>query len=78
MSSQNDEIYKNRDIMLGEIFENSKNTKITLAAINKWCLEHDKKDDTRFFWGAVAIIILAAAAGVLPQITSLAMEHIKP
>lgn len=62
------EVYKNRDMILGEIHESTKNTEKNLAGVNKWCSEHDKKDDKRFFWGAITIMIVAFYAGVLPQL----------
>lgn len=35
--------------------------------------EHEKKDEKRFMWLGICLLIIAAATGVLPQI----MTHIK-
>lgn len=72
--SEDQEVYKNRDVMLGEIHQSTKNTEEALKTIDEWCKDHDKKDDRRFLWGGLAIIVLAAATGVLPQI----MAYFKP
>lgn len=65
-----DDIYKNRDMLLGEIHKATKD-------MAEWCKEHDKKDDKRFMWTCIAIIVVAASAGVIPQLTAFAMEHFK-
>lgn len=56
--------------MLGEIHASTK-------AMAEWCKEHDKKDDTRFFWTWFIILAVAAASGVIPQLTAFALEHAK-
>ena len=75
--SEDNNIYQNRDRLLGEIHSTVKNTE-------KWCESHDVKDDRRFkevsrklTWGAVAIIVVAALTGVIPQLTAFALEHFK-
>ena len=77
MSEDNNDIYKRRDILLGEIHSTVKNTE-------KWCESHDVKDDSRFkevsrklTWGAIAIVVVAALTGVIPQLTAFALEHFK-
>lgn len=67
------EDYENRDKLLGEIHEGIRN-------ISDWCKDHDKKDDDRFkeihqklLYGAMAIIIVAFASGVMGQL----IGHIK-
>ena len=62
------DIYKNRDIMLGEIHESAKHMETALNKIDTWCASHDKKDDRRFFIGAIALVVIALSAGVLPEI----------
>lgn len=64
-------VYENRDFLLGEIHEFTKNTEKTIETVNKWCVDHDKKDDKRFFYGALAILVVAFYAGVLPQVIKL-------
>lgn len=62
------EVYKNRDMLLGEIHENSKNTAETLKNIKEWCKEHDKKDDNRFLIGVIGLGVVAFYAGAFPQL----------
>ena len=69
--NENGEVYKNRDMILGEIHENTRNTEKSLKIIDDWCKEHDKKDDKRFLLGAVALIVVAFASGVLPELLKL-------
>lgn len=64
------EIYYQRDQLLGEIHAEVKGMK-------EWCKEHDKKDDKRFFWLGISILVVAGAAGVIPQLAAFAVEHIK-
>ncbi len=71
MSDNLDDIYRNRDVMLGEIHQSAKNTEKSIGDITEWCKEHDKKDDKRFLYVCVAIIIIAAGTGILPQLVSL-------
>lgn len=68
MLNDDSEIYMKRDLMLGEIYQSTKNTEKTLEAIKTWCDEHDKKDDKRFLIGAVALIVVAFTSGVLPEL----------
>lgn len=62
-----------RDRMLTEVHTN-------MDHLVQWTKTHDLADDTRFreinkklFWGAIALLIVAAASGSLPQI----LTHIK-
>lgn len=63
--------------MLGEIHANSKSAADSIKKISDWCEEHEKKDSSRFMWGGVAILVVAAAAGVIPQLAAFAMEHLR-
>lgn len=72
--------YENRDKLLGEIHQSSKNTENTLVEIKDWCKSHDEKDDKRFedinkklLYGALALIVVAFASGVLGQL----INHVK-
>ena len=72
MSEDND-TYQRRDQILGEIHKGVSN-------LEEWCTRHDEKDDRRFadvnqklIYGAIAIVIVAFASGVLGQLIS----HIK-
>lgn len=65
-----EEVYKNRDIMLGEIHQTTK-------ATAQWCKDHEEEDKKKFFWTWISILIIAAATGVLPQLTAFALEHVK-
>lgn len=65
--------YQNRDHLLGEIHSDVKN-------IAGWCKDHKNDDERRFkeinsklMYGAIAIIIVAFASGVLGQL----IGHIK-
>ena len=78
------EIYNNRDRLLGEIHATGKATSDKLDCLKDWFEKHEVKDDERFktinknvVWGAVAIFIVAAATGVIPQLTAFALEHFK-
>lgn len=62
------ELYKNRDMMLGEIHSSIKNTEKTLVDINSWCKEHDKRDERRFMIVGVSIIAVAVATGSMPAL----------
>lgn len=69
----NEDLYQKRDQMLGEIHKGVQN-------LESWCKTHDEKDDKRFkevneklLWGAMAIIIVAFASGVLGQL----IGHVK-
>lgn len=64
------DIYDKRDILLGEIHQSTKTTA-------QWCTEHGKKDDSRFKWTWIIILIVAAYAGVIPQLTAFAISHFK-
>lgn len=65
-----DNIYENRDRLLGEIHS-------TVKATEKWCENHEKKDDKRFMWTWIIILFVASAAGIIPQLTAFALEHFK-
>ena len=72
--------YEERDRLLGEIYQNSKNTSEVLTEIKTWCKEHDEKDykrfkdiNTKLLYGAVAIIVVAFFSGVLGQL----IQHVK-
>ncbi len=39
--------------------------------IREWADKHEKQDNQRFLWGGIAIIVLAGASGVIPQILAL-------
>lgn len=67
---KDNENYDNRDRLLGEIHQNIK-------SVSEWCKSHDLKDDARFkeinnklLYGAVAIVVVAFASGVLGQLIS--------
>lgn len=66
-----DDVYKKRDFVLGEIHQTTKNTQNTLLEIRNWCREHDKKDDRRFLIGGIAILMIAGLTGVLPEVLKL-------
>lgn len=64
-----EEVYQNRDQLLGEIHSEVKGMK-------EWRLSHEKKDDQRFKWLGIAILLVAAATGAIPQLTAFALGHI--
>ena len=75
--SKDEDTYQNRDRLLGEIYS-------TVKSIEKWCESHDIKDDRRFkefdkkiVFGAIAILVVAAATGVIPQLSGFVLEHFK-
>lgn len=68
--SEENEAYRNRDVMLGEIHAATR-------ATADWCKAHEKEDKQRFFWTWASILLIAAAAGVIPQLTAFALERIK-
>lgn len=72
-----EDLYKNRDIILGEIREGIKDVKSSQESIKKWCEIHDKKDDKRFIWGGIALFVVAGATGVLPQLFVFVTDHLK-
>jgi hypothetical protein len=66
----NNEVYKNRDLMLGDIHS-------TVKKLDAWCDKHEEKDNKRFLFTWVVIVIVAACAGVIPQLAAFALEHFK-
>lgn len=75
--SKDEEVYQKRDQLLGEIHGEVKGMKAWREEVKDWQEDHDKKDDKRFFWLCVSIVIVAAASGVLPQLTAFAFDHFK-
>ena len=67
MSDHND-IYSNRDRIMGEINERSRNTDLKLDVIADWCKSHDAKDDKRFMYLCIGLVIVAFGSGVLGQL----------
>lgn len=68
--NKNNEVYKNRDIMLGEIHATTKK-------LDKWLTDHEEDDKNRFFWTWSAILAVALFAGVIPQMAAWALERFK-
>lgn len=52
--------------LLNKIYQNTEDAK-------QWRLDHEKLDNKRFLWTLVAILVMASATGVLPQL----LNHIK-
>ena len=78
------EIYNNRDRLLGEIHATGKATNEKLDGLKDWFEKHEIKDDERFkivrkqmVWVAIAVFVVATSAGVIPQLTAFALEHFK-
>lgn len=80
MSDDGNEIYNKRDMMLGEIHERTRSTNEKIDKVLDWCETHKIEDDQRYkdtnkhlIYGALAILVVAFASGVLPQL----LNHIK-
>ena len=78
------DIYNNRDRLLGEIHASGKATNEKLDGLKDWFERHEIKDDERFkllnkklIWVAISIVIVASCTGVIPQLTVFALEHFK-
>jgi len=65
---EHDDTYQKRDILLAKIDTN-------LEHVVEWTKSHKIDDDAKFkevdkklTWGAIAILVMAAATGVVPQV----------